>query len=328
MLENNSLRLMNLKKIKDHMRRNGEVSKSIIARDTNLSFPTVTRLLEELCATGEILKVGQGNSTGGRCAAVYRMNYSFSLCLLIQIEGDIIKYDIKDLNNNIIEANQLKFENELLNILDQLIIEIKKRYPKLKVVVIGIAAMVSNGRVEESVGFPELRGSNISSHFKNLTEIPVIIENDMNLVMMGQCHAGKTPMVSTVGIYLGKQGFGAGMVINGQLWKGSSDFAGELIFLPFIPQKKIISENDVDIVDMIVYYTNLIIMYTVTINPQQIVLYDNNYIHGKLDEIHKQCYTYLPIEVIPYIEVSDNFQGTYEKGLYELAQRLIWGDSI
>ena len=59
-----SIKQINLERIRAFMEQEGSVSKSQAARQLGLSFPTVTRLLEELCASGEVLAQGMGTSTG------------------------------------------------------------------------------------------------------------------------------------------------------------------------------------------------------------------------------------------------------------------------
>ena len=69
--ESVSIKQINLDRIRAFMDQEGSVSKSQISRRLGLSFPTVTRLVDELCSAGELLEQGTGTSTGGRCACFY-----------------------------------------------------------------------------------------------------------------------------------------------------------------------------------------------------------------------------------------------------------------
>lgn len=50
-----SIKQINTERIRAFMEQEGPVSKSQVARQLGLSFPTVTRLLEDLGASGEVL---------------------------------------------------------------------------------------------------------------------------------------------------------------------------------------------------------------------------------------------------------------------------------
>jgi predicted NBD/HSP70 family sugar kinase len=318
-----SIKDINTEKIRNYMKYKQQASKSEIARETGLSFPTVTRIMDALCTTGELFDSGQGNSTGGRCASVYSINSRYSLCLLVQIEGKKVKWVIKDLEGNVVTLNQFMFVSGLLEQLDNLINTLEMDFPALKAIVIGIAAMVKGGTVEEATGFTDIKGVDIPLHFKNLTKIPVQIHNDANLIALGQWYQSKQKAKSTVSIYLGENGLGAGMIIDGEVWRGASDFAGELSYLPLYENTSVWLEENFHDIDVVDYYTKLIQIYTIVFNPEQVILYNNIYISDKIDNIRRNCYKYLPSKVVPHIEVSKNYQSDYEYGLYAKAEKMM-----
>lgn len=318
-----SMKDLNTEKIRTLMKQRKEASKSEIARETGLSFPTVTRIMDDLCASGEMMDQGQGCSTGGRCANVYSLNPQFSLCLLIQIEGKRVKWVTKDLDGNVITQDMFSLEHSLLERLDHLVSTLETAYPNLKAIVIGIAAMVKGGTIEETIGFPNIKGVDLLHHFKNLTNLPVQIHNDMNLIALGQWYMSKHKVKSSVCIYLGDCGIGAGVILGGEVWYGAGGFSGELDYLPFLGKSLTLVENNFKIMDVVDYYARLIQIYTVVINPEQVILYNNPYIRGKIDEIRLKCCEYLPQNVVPHIEASDHFQLDYENGLFAKAKKIM-----
>jgi predicted NBD/HSP70 family sugar kinase len=59
--------------------------------------------------------------------------------------------------------------------------------------------------------------------------VPVVIENDANLGALGEAHAGAgRGRGSQIFLKLGERSFGAGLVIDGALYRGASGFAGEI----------------------------------------------------------------------------------------------------
>lgn len=74
-----TVKQLNKEHIRAYMGKHTSASKSQIARELGLSFPTVGRLIDELCSDGELTEQGAGSSTGGRCACIYELNPLFSL---------------------------------------------------------------------------------------------------------------------------------------------------------------------------------------------------------------------------------------------------------
>lgn len=318
-----SIKDINTEKIRAFMKQKKETSKSEIARGTGLSFPTVTRILDDLCTSGEIIDHGQGISTGGRCASIYSLNSTFSLCLLIQIEGIKVIWAVKDLSGNIVTQDEFPHKSSLLEQLDHLIQKLEAAYSQLKVIVIGIAAMVKEGTVEETIGFTNLKGIDLLLHFKNVTSLPVQVHNDMNLIALGHWYQSRQKPKSSVCIYLGECGMGAGIILDGEVWCGTEGFAGELSYLPFFEHSPFQTEDHFNLMNAVEYYARLIQIYTVILNPEQIILYQNPYIREKIEEIRKKCRKYLPGNVIPHIEVSQEYQSDYENGLFAKAKKMM-----
>ena len=321
MSDSNSMKDINTGKIKQYMKEQGEASKSEIARETKLSFPTVTRILEALCLTGEIQESGHSNQTGGRSASIYTINDRFSLYLLIRIESGYITWSIKGLRQNTVAQNKCRCQSGLLQELDRLINDLQKKYANIKSIVIGIGAMILEGSVKETFFYKDLQGINIPLHFQNITDIPVLVENDMNIVVMGQWHKSITRPPSSVVIYYTSGCLGAGILINGEVWHGATNFAGELSFLP-ISNASLLNNDDVNQECLFDLYVKIIQIYSVVINPNQIILYQNDYINSQIDEIRKQCWNLLPHNALPHIELSNAFETDYENGLFALAQKL------
>jgi galactitol-specific phosphotransferase system IIB component len=142
----------------------------------------------------------------------------------------------------------------------------------------------------------------------------------MKLAANGYCSRYKKhTLESIVCLYLGKNGMGSSMMINGSVWHGANEFAGELYYIPIEENSLKKSENDFTKINLIEYYAKIIQSYTAIINPNRIILYENNYIINKIDEIRKLCVKSLPPISIPEIEISQEFILDYEYGLYDIA---------
>ena len=312
----------NKERIPSYMDKHESASKSQLARELGLSFPTVGRLIDELCASGELSQQGAGSSTGGRCACLYELNPLFSLYLLVQIESDRVCWNLKDLREHTVEQGSMPFEDLSLEQLDGLILDIHHRFPRLKAAAAGIAALVNHGVVEETGQYQGLKGMNLEEHFRSLAPIPITVGNDMNYLTMG-CWRRKHPdSGSLVTLFMGGNGIGGGMVIDGRLWTGASGYCSEVSFLPIYEQLNGGSQGLPPAGNISQLYARLIQIYAVTVNPHMVVLYRHPLLEGKIDEIRRLCVSYLPSKAIPSIELSYDYQKDYEKGLFAVAKSL------
>lgn len=70
--------------------QHGSAGKNDLARLTHLSFPTVSRIVDEMVERGEAQEIGTAASTGGRCAMQYRLNAQYRLFLCLRLEQDTL----------------------------------------------------------------------------------------------------------------------------------------------------------------------------------------------------------------------------------------------
>ncbi|HEX2985263.1 MAG TPA: ROK family protein [Caproiciproducens sp.] len=316
------LKNINRSVIRQKICSKGTMSKNELAKETGLSFPTISRAVDSLVATGELLEKGIGNSTGGRCAKLYAVNPLFRVILSFSLEANEIQWFVSDLAENCIERGRELCSSDILENIGALILRIQARYPQLGAVVMGIASIVRNGVVMESFGYSELRGVNLSAYLHHISGLPSLAEEDMKIVATGFWARCSPPNKAPVCIYLGKMGIGGCIVLNGHPWHGTSSFAGEIQYLPIEHNLEYAKTHfkDADLVD---YYSRVIRSYIALLNPDRIVLYQNELINGKVDAIRKESEKNFPPSVIPPIELSYEFEEDYRKGLFVFGNRLL-----
>lgn len=302
----------------------GTMSKNELARETGLSFPTISRAVDSLVAAGELLEKGIGNSTGGRCAGLYSANPLYRVILSFSLEADEIHWFISDLIGTCVEKGKELCSSDLLNSIGTLILRTQARYPQLGAVSMGIASIVRDGIVMESFGYGELRGVNLSEYLHHKSGLPSVVEEDMKIVATGFWARCSPPNQAPVCIYLGKMGIGGCAVLNGCPWHGTSAFAGEINYLP-IEHNLEYAKTHFQGVDLVDYYSKVIRSYIALLNPDRIVLYQNERINEKIGEIRRKSAKDLPAHAVPLIELSYEFEEDYRKGLFVLGSRLLDG---
>jgi glucokinase len=117
-------------------------------------------------------------------------------------------------------------------IMAQLVREAKKfqRWNEVKSVGVGMCATIDTtvGKVCVAPNMPKWNGSFVRHALEERFEKPVYLDNDANVAAIGAyCHVNDTSCVNMVCVTLGT-GVGGGLIINGELYRGSTGKAGEI----------------------------------------------------------------------------------------------------
>lgn len=154
--------------------QHGSAGKNDLARLTHLSFPTVSRIVDEMVERGEAQEIGTAASTGGRCAMQYRLNPQYRMFLCLRLEQDTLHWFVCDLDGTPLKQEQQTCSGDVRELLDTLLMRVRARYPRLAAVVLGFAGTMHNGIVTESFGYPELRGVSLSAYLHDKTGLPCV----------------------------------------------------------------------------------------------------------------------------------------------------------
>ena len=215
----------------------------------NKSFPLITKLLAELLQEGVILEMGYATSTGGRRPLTYAINKDVMYLVSIAMDQFVTRIAIMDMENNYVSPVE-KFELSLpknpkaLSLLTEKISEVilSSGIPKNKIIGIGIG-MPGLVDVHKGINYSFLHssGKTITQYIFEEIEIPVFIDNDSSVIALTELKFGaardkKNAMVVNIG-----WGVGLGMVINGELFRGSLGFAGEFSHIPLFLNGKLCS---------------------------------------------------------------------------------------
>lgn len=322
MADAGELKTINTSVIRHTLKAKGTMTKNALARETGLSFPTISRAVDSLLSAGELSEKGVGTSTGGRCAQLYAINPLYRVIMSLYLEAEDLHWFVSDLSGKSVEQGKEFCAAEILKTIDTLIWRIQVRYPQLGAITMGLAGNVCEGIIQQSFGYSELWGVNLSTYLHDISGLPCAVEGDMQIVSTGFWARCSPPKKAVVCIYLGKMGIGGGAVIDGHAWHGASAFAGELHYLP-IEHNLEYAKTHFKGADLVDYYARIIGSYIAILNPDRMILYSNELIAGKIDEIRKESVKNFPPHTVPQIEVSYEFEKDYKRGLFVFGNRLL-----
>lgn len=226
--------------ILDVIRRAGPISKAEISKFVGLNVVTISNYIDDLLRQHLVLEKELDVSGGGRRPVLLDLNPEVGLAIgvgmnlfnavsvCVDLSGKIFTHikmdkkssDVKDVVNSILEILHKTLET----------IETKER---IKGIGLGIAGIID--KEKDTVRWPQKIGegysyATITLPLKDIIEkefhLPCIIENDATAACFGEQWLTLSPEVKNV-LFL-FSGVGCGIMINGDIYHGSTGCAGEI----------------------------------------------------------------------------------------------------
>lgn len=225
-------------KIISYLLNHSITSKTELAKELNLSMPTVLTNVNDLIARGIIAELGEYESTGGRKAKSIGINKSYGRAMGMVITANHLEMVLVNLGYEVehVKRVRLKFSSDLSHceaVAEQVKLFQQECLPEEKLIGIGVAIP---GIIDQEKGLitksHALQLENYSLHFlEQALEMPVYFENDANAAMLAE-DTKKYPNA----IYLSlNHTLGGAFCVDGQLFRGQNQKAGEFGHMILIP---------------------------------------------------------------------------------------------
>lgn len=309
---------ININLVRKALKVKGLATKQQIAKATGLSLVTVGTVLQFLLKQNEVFASELSPSSGGRPAQQYRYNSDFAFALVLfpyESTGRItIHSAVVNLSAQCVYESDTEVENIDFKCFEEIIEPLLAAYPAIRVLGFGHPGIEDEGKIILS-DYKMLIGSPFTEHFSTLYGMPVVMENDVNCAVTGFAKRKKLLEDCTL-VYLYFPDLyqpGAGIFINGRLFKGKRNFAGEVGSLPFdLAWGKDLYASFDPLCEAI--YT-LILTICCILDPDRVVLNGSFLTQDHIAAITRKCREGLPRNIVPVISLSDNFVSDYQNGL-------------
>jgi predicted NBD/HSP70 family sugar kinase len=231
------LRKVNESAILELIRERGPISRSDLARLLHLSPPTITRIVNPLIEDGLVLEGAPGDSKGGRRPILLTFNSRASLIVGVYVGQNLVGA-LADLNGEIFERRTLPSlpgEEGIARLIDFIRELCQASAPygaPLRGVGVGVPSITlfEEGIVTWAPSFG-WRDLPLKRRLQEALGLPVFIENSVNLIALGESWRGAGQgLRNLLCIQLGDS-IGAGLILNGQLYRGSHYAAGEVGYI-------------------------------------------------------------------------------------------------
>lgn len=153
-------------------------------------------------------------------------------CLVVDVGGTSIKYGTIE-KTEIVTRGERPTPYDGVDGFLQLLTELYHLYPAAELVAISIPGRVDSDRgvilTGGALGYIE--GLNLKQLLEARIGVPVYVENDAKCAAMAELSSGSLKGCRNALVYLLGTGIGGGVIIDGRLYKGSHNFAGEFSYL-------------------------------------------------------------------------------------------------
>lgn len=225
------------------IREAGPLSRAEIARRLHLSRPTVSRIVDALEQAGLITSTGKSPPTGGRLGELYSLRDDAGFVLGLALGTREARVAVANLSGEVVSrTSRILMLETRQSVLPQIHVLVRDAIDRFIERSSGSAAVLSMGvavpgvvhltpvpgYVDAAKIFLGLNERPLRSELEHLFGVPVAMENDVNLAAIGECQFGCALGYRNVVYLFSGRGIGAGLVLDGKLFRGSSQAAGEV----------------------------------------------------------------------------------------------------
>ncbi|SPE64383.1 N-acetylglucosamine repressor [Streptomyces netropsis] len=232
-----SLHRANLERVVRAVRMAGSLTQAEIARSTGLSAATVSNIVRELKDGGTVDVTP--TSSGGRRARSVSLSGDAGIVVGVDFGHTHLHVAIGNLAHRVLaeEAEPLDVDASAAQGLDRAEALVKRLIVTAgispeKIVGVGLGVPgpidVESGVLGSTAILPGWAGTNPRDDLAARLGVPVYVDNDANLGALGELVWGSGRGAADLAYIKVASGVGAGLVINGQIYRGPGGTAGEI----------------------------------------------------------------------------------------------------
>jgi predicted NBD/HSP70 family sugar kinase len=220
------------------IRRHAPISRAELAKRTKLTRATVSALVEELIASHLVTETGIGESSGGRKPVLLEIDANAGYVIGFDVRTTDLLAIVANLRGEIVLRTHRPYHEpkDSDRVLSQIVAaaeDLKMKLPPSPLGLVGLGIGIP-GIVEYPSGrvlfVPHFGWSRLDwkprleEHF----HIPVTLDNEANLAALGELEAGAAVRCTEMLYISVGSGIGAGFILNGEIFRGTCGYAGEV----------------------------------------------------------------------------------------------------
>ncbi|GGE30927.1 transcriptional regulator [Pullulanibacillus camelliae] len=233
----NLLRIVNRNTLLRLLEQREYSSRSELSQLSGLSLPTVSSVIKDLLKEGWVIEVAGGVSQGGKPPQLIQLDPNARYIAAIQMNQDQIRICLTNLVGQILAEEEITVSGRSLQtraLCEKTARSLKaliERHPINPQLLLGAGVAVpgvvdDQGRVSQAPEFGWDQAP-IQDYLSKALDLETVVENDVRLAVKGEAWRRKETSGTMIYVHLSK-GIGAGILINGEIYKGAHFAAGEI----------------------------------------------------------------------------------------------------
>ncbi|MDR0939371.1 MAG: ROK family transcriptional regulator [Mediterranea sp.] len=228
------------KNIITHYIYNGSSTIPDLSKELNLSIPTVTKIINEMCEEGYLNDYGKLETSGGRHPNLYGLNPGSAYFIGVEVKQSAVNIGLINLKGEMVEQKMgipYRFENSIegLNRLCALVTDFITHMPVSEEKVLTININLS-GRVNPESGYSfsqfNFEEAPLADILSDKLSHKVSVDNDTRAMAYGEYMQGVVKGERNILFVNVSWGIGIGIIIDGKIYTGKSGFSGEFGHIP------------------------------------------------------------------------------------------------
>ena len=259
------LKRLNEREVLETIRAGAPISRAEISRRAGISKPTVSLVLQSLLQSGLVREAERGPEGPGYGAVYFEPVPEAALVLGLDLGARFVRGAICDLVGQVRARQDVELgvadaagAVEAISRLRATLLETAGLDADLvDGVVVGVPGVVEpeTGVLRLAENVADLEGRRFADELQDALDLPVTLENDINLAALGEQWQGVARGVDDFVFLSVGTGMGAGVVLGGELHRGRHGAAGEIDFAlaglglevdPSAPQVEALAEGLAD----------------------------------------------------------------------------------
>lgn len=238
----NVTRLLSRRAVFDALLQRSPISRAAIAKVTGLSKQTASEVIDAFVRQGLVRPAGRTSGRVGRTALLYELSPDGGHALGIDLGARRLTVALADLGGRLLADRSEPTDprggawvlDQIAHLAERLARENDTHPSRIRSIVLGTPGVVNprTGTIELAPNIGDLGHLNVVSLLAEKLGSAVVVENDINLALLGEIWHGCAQNIDNVAYLSLGSGVGLGLYVNGTLVRGQNGAAGEIGYLP------------------------------------------------------------------------------------------------
>lgn len=314
------LRRANKAAVAAALREAGAAGIAELAAATGLSVATCATIAPLLAADGVATELDERASNGGRPARRYAYNPGHILVagILIKAVGGrvVVRHRVADALGGLVAEGDAMRSSLAPEDVVGLVADLSRLYPALGAIGVSVPGVVTGGRIG-ICDVPDLAGVDLTGMLSERSGLAARIDNDMNFAALGysRTHAERARNGIVFMVFPKDNCAGAGIVVDGRLVRGRSNFSGEISFIPLGGTREERGRSHAAPSKLPRYIARAVASVTAVINPDAVVLSGDAVSPDMMPAIRRRVGEFIPAEHLPDLVIRPEYDGDCFDGM-------------